>query len=97
MRRTYESHARDSARTGAPSHRPSLPPPPPLPSAAFLLIISLTLRRRTNARSQRETAPIWQKGWRLALLNVGESRTSVSREEMIALYRPVMYVYIYRN
>jgi len=36
---TYESHARDSARTGAPSHNPSL-----LLPSAFLLLISL-LRR----------------------------------------------------
>ncbi|XP_047071912.1 uncharacterized protein LOC124680944 [Lolium rigidum] len=41
--RTYESHARDSARTGAPSHRPSLlfpqpPPPSPCSFSCFILI-----------------------------------------------------------
>nr|BAK04414.1 predicted protein [Hordeum vulgare subsp. vulgare] len=54
--RTYESHALDSARTGAPSHRPSFlpPPPPPCPFSCFIPIRSdapaLRARAGVNGR-----------------------------------------------
>ncbi|XP_044962736.1 uncharacterized protein LOC123416490 [Hordeum vulgare subsp. vulgare] len=46
--RTYESHALDSARTGAPSHRPSFlpPPPPPCPFSCFIPTLFSSARAR---------------------------------------------------